>query len=131
MTGGNGYTKLFGPGDGPTGWVFDPDYAGGGQVVRFADNEKSGWLIPFHGEVWWKNPSTSDHKCNNVSCFYSSIGLAVSTDNGKTFKIVGQILQPSEPMSAFEGGGKNMMVGYGSLIVADANGKHLDIHPLI
>jgi hypothetical protein len=32
-------------------------------------------------------------------------------------------------MSAFNGGGKNMAVGYGSLIVADANGKHLDNPP--
>jgi hypothetical protein len=129
VTGGNGCTRLFGPRDGPAGWVFDSDYAGGGQVVPFADGRKSGWLMPFHSEVWWKNPSTSDHKCNNVSCFYSSIGLAVSTDNGMTFNVVGQILQPSEPMSAFNGGGKNMMVGYGSLIVADANGKHLDNPP--
>lgn len=129
VTGGNGCARLFGPGDGPAGWVFDSDYAGGGQVVRFAYNGKSGWLMPFHSEVWWKNPSTSNHKCNNVSCFYSSLGLAASTDNGKTFRIVGQILQPSEPLSAFEGGGKNMAVGYGSLIVADVNGKHLDDPP--
>jgi hypothetical protein len=129
MTGGNGCKRLFGPGDGPAGWIFDSDYAGGGQVVRFADGGKSGWLMPFHGEVWWNNPSTSNHKCNNVSCFYSSLGLAVSTDNGKIFKVVGQILQPSEPVSAFNGGGKNMAVGYGSLIVADANGKHIDNPP--
>lgn len=129
VTGSNGCSKLFGPGDGPAGWVFDANYAGGGQVVRFEGEGKNGWLMPFHGEVWWQNPATTDHKCNNVNCFYSSLGLAVSTDDGKTFKVVGQILQPSQPMSVFTGGGKNMAVGYGSLVVADANGKHLDNPP--
>jgi hypothetical protein len=92
--------------------------------------------MPFHAEVWWQNPATPDHKCNvagsfgsKVKCFYSSLGLAVSTDDGKTFKVVGQILQPSQPMSFFTGGGANMAVGYGSLVVADANGKHLDNPP--
>jgi hypothetical protein len=96
VTGSNGCRRLFGPGDGPRGWVFDKDYAGGGQVVRFAGNGKNGWLMPFHAEVWWQNPATPDHKCNvaggsgsKVKCFYSSLGLAVSTDDGKTFKIAG------------------------------------------
>jgi hypothetical protein len=136
VTGSNGCTKLFGPGDGPAGWVFDKDYAGGGQVIRFDGGGKSGWLMPFHGEVWWQNPNTPDHKCNvaggsgsKVNCFYSSLGLAVSTDDGKTFKVVGQILQPSQPMSVFTSGGTNMAVGYGSLVVADAYGKHLDNPP--
>ncbi len=133
VTGSNGCTRLFGPGDGPSGWIFDRDYAGGGQVVRFESGGKKGWLMPFHGEVWWQNPASSDHKCDvsgnsglRVDCFYSSLGLAVSTDDGKTFRVVGEILQPSQPMSVFVGGGANMMVGYGSLVVADANGKHLD-----
>jgi hypothetical protein len=134
VTGSNGCIRLFGHGDGPQGWIFDRDYAGGGQVVRFALNGKSGWLMPFHGEVWWQNPETPDHRCNvsggtTVPCFYSAIGLAVSTDEGKTFKVVGEVLEPSQPMSVFTGTGKNMMVGYGSLIVADANGKHLDNPP--
>jgi len=64
-----------------------------------------------------------------VNCFYSSLGLAVSTDGGKTFKVLGEILQPSEPLSAFEGGGRNMGVGTGSLVVADANGNHLPNPP--
>ncbi len=136
VTGSNGCRRLFGPGDGPAGWVFDKDYAGGGQVVRFASGGKSGWFMPFHGEVWWQNPATSDYKCNvlggagsKVNCFYSSLGLAISIDDGKTFKVAGQILQPSQPMSVFTGGGTNMAVGYGSLVVADANGKHIDNPP--
>lgn len=104
--------------------------------MRFSSGGKSGWLMPFHGEFHWKDsanpPSfecTVGGSTSLVPCFYSSIGLAVSTDNGKTFEVVGQILQPSQPLSVFQGGGKNMDVGYGSLLVADANGKHLDNPP--
>jgi hypothetical protein len=90
--------------------------------------------MPFHAEIHWQNQTTANHLCDvnggtSVPCFYASLGLAVSTDNGKTFKVVGQILQPSQPMSVFTGSGKNMQVGTGSLVVADADGKHLDNPP--
>lgn len=129
VTGSNGCKRLFGPGDGPTGWVFDKDYAGGGQVMRFSSGGKSGWLMPFHSEFHWTTSASADHQCAGVPCFYGSLGLAISTDDAKTFKVVGQILQPSQPLSVFIGGGKNMPIGYGSLVVADANGKHLENPP--
>jgi len=136
VTGSNGCNRLFGPGDGPAGWLFDRDYAGGGQVVSFTTSTAKGWLIPFHGEYHWINPLTLDGKCfvsgnvgSEVPCFYGAIGLAVSIDDGKTFQVVGQIFQPSQPISVFTGGGSNMNVGYGSLVVADANGQHLDNPP--
>jgi hypothetical protein len=136
VAGSDGCRKLFGPGDGPAGWVFDQDYAGGGQVVPFALGADHGWLMSFHGEVWWRNPATSDGKCevtggagSKVECFYSSLGLAISLDEGKSFRVVGQIMQPSQPMAAFRGAGHNMAVAYGSLIVADTNGRHLDNPP--
>ncbi|HTE85386.1 MAG TPA: hypothetical protein VK821_11690 [Dehalococcoidia bacterium] len=126
---GSSCTRLFGLGDGPAGWVFDRDYAGGGQVVRFAAGGPSGWLMPFHSEFAWPDPAIPDHPCGGVHCFYGSIGLAVSTDNGKTFQVVGQILQPSQPLSVFFGGSTDVVVGDGSLVVADANGRHLDNPP--
>ncbi len=134
VTGSHGCSMLFGKGDGPKGWIFDKNYAGGGEVVLFTLNGKSGYLMPFHSEIHWQNPNTSDHRCavnggSSVPCFYSSLGLALSIDQGKTFKVVGEILQPSQPMSAFTGSAQNMMVGYGSLVVADANGRHLDNPP--
>jgi hypothetical protein len=136
VTGGDGCRRLFGAGDGPAGWVFDKDYAGGGQVVRFALGGQRGWLMLFHAEAWWQNLTSPDRKCDviggsgsKIPCFYSSLGLAASTDDGKTFKIAGQILQPSQPMSLFVRGGRYMPVGYGSLIVADGTGKHLDNPP--
>ncbi|HXH41857.1 MAG TPA: hypothetical protein VNN08_24750 [Thermoanaerobaculia bacterium] len=132
-----GCRRLFGPGDAPSGYMFDKDYAGGGGVVRFSSGGKSGWLMPFHAEYHWQNLanpptflcSAGGNSASQVPCFYSSIGLAVSIDNGQTFTVAGQIVQPSEPLSVFEGGGLNMAVGYGSLLVADANGKHLDNPP--
>jgi hypothetical protein len=45
------------------------------------------------------------------------------------FNVVGQIFQPSEPLSVFKSGGNNMDAGYRSLIVADASGRHLDNPP--
>jgi hypothetical protein len=136
VNGSNGCRRLFGPGDGPAGYVFDRDYAGGGQVVRFSSGVNSGWLMPFHGEYHWQNlANPPSFECSAgtgaglVPCFYSSIGLAVSTDDGKTFRVAGQIVQPSEPLSVFQGGTGNMAVGYGSLIVADSNGKHLNNPP--
>ncbi len=137
VTGSNGCKRLFGPGSEAAGWTFDHDYAGGGKVVRFSSGGKTGWLMTFHAEYHWKNlanpPSdwcfVGSSTTSAVPCFYSSIGLAVSTDGGTTFKVAGQIIQPSEPLSMFEGGGTNMDVGYGSLMVADANGKHLDNPP--
>lgn len=134
VTGGDGCRKLFGPGAGPPGWKFARNYAGDGQVVRFAANGKAGWLMPFHAEFWWQNPATPNHKCvvangSSVECFYSTLGLAVSTDEGKSFKTVGEILQPSQPLAVLTGSGRNMAVGYGSLVVADANGRHLDNPP--
>jgi hypothetical protein len=116
--------------------VFDTNYAGGGQVVKFASGGKSGYLMVFHGEYWWLNPATTTHKCDvaggngsQVNCFYSGLGLAVSMDGGKTFQVAGQVLQPSQPLSVYTGGGNNMNVGYGSLIVADASGNYIDNPP--
>ena len=37
VTGSNGCTRVFGRGDGPQGWIFDKDYAGGGHI-RFTDS---------------------------------------------------------------------------------------------
>jgi hypothetical protein len=136
VTGSSGCQQLFGPGSEPAGWTFDRDYAGGGEVVRFASAGHTGWLMPFHAEYHWKNmanpPSDQCQVGSNgsqVPCFYSSIGLAISTDNGKTFQVAGQIAQPSQPLTVFEGGAGNMTVGYGSLLVADAHGQHLDNPP--
>jgi len=98
-------------------------------VLAFSSGGKTGYLMSFHGEYQWPTQGTSDHLCNKVPCFYSGLGLAVSLDGGKSFQVVGQIFQPVQPLSAFLGGTRNYGAGYGSLIVPDVNGKHLDNPP--
>ena len=137
VTGGDGCRILIGAGDGPSGWLFNANYSGGGQLIRFAAHGQSGWLMTFRGEYHWKNPASPNGLCEGggaafaggVPCYYSTLGLAVSTDGGKTFKVAGESLQLTDPLSASKGGSVNRNIGYGSLIVADANGKHLDNPP--
>jgi hypothetical protein len=139
VMGGKITKALFGPGADPASWTFDKDYAGGGQVVRFDDREgHAGWFMSFHGEYHWKNlANPPGYRCfvgntkSQVPCFYSGIGLAVSLNNGQTFKVVGPVMQPTQPLSKFVGSGTIMPVGYGSLIVADEHGKYLDNPPLV
>jgi hypothetical protein len=104
--------------------------------MRFDDRAgHAGWLMSFHGEYHWKNTANPPrfwcavgNTKSQVPCFYSGLGLALSLD-GRNFKSVGQIMQPALALSTFVGSGTNMPVGYGSLIVADAHGKHLDNPP--
>jgi hypothetical protein len=65
---------------------FDHDYAGGGAVYYDAP---SGILIQlYHGEFWY-----------GVSYlpFYSSLGIAVSRDLGKTWRKLGQVISGAAP----------------------------------
>jgi hypothetical protein len=136
VTGANTAKALFGPGAGP-GWLFDRDYAGGGQVIRFDDGKGAhGRFMSFHGEYQWRNKlNPPNDLCkvgttgSQVACFYSSLGLAVSRDEGKTFQVVGQIMQPTQPLSSFVNSESIMPVGYGSMVVADRAGRHVDNPP--
>jgi hypothetical protein len=140
VTGANTATALFGPGAGP-GWVFDRNYAGGGQLIHFNDgNGNHGRFMSFHGEYQWpnNNPGNHNHLCSVggsttsfVACFYSGLGLAVSLDDGQTFNVVGQIMQPTQPLSLFVGSGTIMPVGYGSMVVADRRGQRVENPPLV
>jgi len=133
-------TALFGPGAGP-GWVFDRNYAGGGQLIHFDDGMgHHGRFMSFHGEYQWLNNNPGNHNqlcsvggstTSFVACFYSGLSLAVSLDDGATFNVVGQIMQPTQPLSQFMGSGTIMPVGYGSMVVADARGRHVENPPLV
>jgi hypothetical protein len=137
VTGGKAAKPVFGAGAGPAGWTFDRNYAGGGQVVRFDDRQgHAGWFMSFHGEYQWKNMANPPrywcfvgNTTMQVPCFYSGIGLAVSLDHGQTFKVAGQIFQPMQSFSSYVDSASNLAVGYGSLLVADQHGKHLENPP--
>jgi hypothetical protein len=120
---------LFTNGSAPTGWVFDKDYAGGGSVVPFKRGATTGLLMTYHGEVHWKGPASNGLCGAGVPCFYGGIGMAVSLDDGATFKSVGQIIQAYPPLSDYQGGSVNLGMGYGSIVVADANGKWIAAPP--
>jgi hypothetical protein len=129
---------LFGPGAlataGATDWIFDRNYAGGGQVVSYEGTRfviagtevhpeaYTGYIMPYHGEYQY-GPT-----CNEVPCYYAGIGLAVSYDTGGTFTAAGQIVQPYPPVGYYDGDSathQNVGNAYGSLVVADASGHHL------
>ena len=134
VTGGEGCRALFGKSDGPPGWLFNADYSGGGQVIPLEDHGKRAWLMTFRGEYHWKNPARADGLCGGganqafaggVPCYYSTLGLAVSTDGGNTFRVAGESLQLTDPLTASKGTDTSRNIGYGSLVVADANGRYL------
>jgi len=124
----SGCQALFDAGAAPAGWAFDQNYAGGGPVVPFVSGTTHGFLMTYHGEIHWTNP-TGNGLCFSVPCFYGGIGLAVSLDDGVTFHSVGQIIQAYQPLSAYKGGGRNAGIGYGAMVVADASGHHLTAPP--
>jgi len=134
VTGGEGCRPLFGRGDRAPGWLFNANYSGGGQVIPLDDHGKRVWLMTFRGEYHWKNPARADGLCGGganpafaggVPCYYSTLGLAVSTDGGNTFRVAGESVQLTDPLTASKGTGTGRNIGYGSLVVADANGRQL------
>jgi hypothetical protein len=118
-----GCTAVIQPsGDGdadPNGYSFDRDYAGGGPVLAVMSGTQAGILHVYHGE--WHGGT-----CVTLgTCFYASLGMAVSFDGGVTFSKLGEILQPYVTRSEIIGANTNMDVGGGTLIVADGNGHRI------
>lgn len=70
------------------------DYLGGGPVYRVGDGSiYSGALIMVtHAEI--KTPEAKPRPG-----FYSSLGLAVSTNNGASWKYLGEVIRPNKPYS--------------------------------
>ncbi|HVP65807.1 MAG TPA: hypothetical protein VMT17_00930 [Anaeromyxobacteraceae bacterium] len=126
-----GCRAVLAKGGAPSGWVFDADYAGGGSVLPFKSGATDALLMTYHGEVHWKNPNGTPptYFCNDVPCFYGGIGLAVSVDGGATFKSMGQIIQPYQPLSYYQGTSDNVGIGYGALVLADGSGDFIESPP--
>jgi hypothetical protein len=106
----------------PNGYSFDRDYSGGGPVTDIPLDGQRAIVMVYHGE--WHPGGL----CNSVPWFYGSLGMAVSTDEGASFQSLGEIVQPY-PTRA-EGLGTtsdchNVHVGYGTLVLADAQGNPL------
>ncbi|HXJ82853.1 MAG TPA: hypothetical protein VMS64_29715 [Candidatus Methylomirabilis sp.] len=106
----------------PNGYSFDRDYSGGGPVARLTLGGRSAILMVYHGE--W-HPGAS---CLSVPWFYGALGMAVSTDQGATFQSLGEIVQPYPTRAQGLGTSSdchNVHVGYGTLVLADAQGNEL------
>jgi len=87
VTGSNGCTRVFGRGDGPQGWIFDKDYAGGGHI-RFTDSV--GVVAVAGGKADLTNSRTGLLISRVSSVDQSTIGVlfAPQTALGKDVKVL-------------------------------------------
>ena len=73
--------------DGP----YDRNYLGGGPAMRVTHPDgRRGVLLVYHSEVQWYN----DGPCatGTTLCFYGTLGMAFSSDDGATFQKLGLII---------------------------------------
>jgi hypothetical protein len=101
---------------------FDNGYAGISGVYH--DNRNGELIAIYHAEDHEEMPLTPG---NDVPGFYASIGLAISTDDGRTFKKLGQIVTvslPKNPKADVTKGGSAQGVGDASLCL-NADGQYL------
>jgi hypothetical protein len=102
----------------PNGYTFDRDYSGGGPVLKISSGTNTAILHVYHGEY---HAGT----CKNGTCFYSSLGMAASFDSGATFSKIGEIVQPYVTRDYILNASKDLDVGGGTLVLADANGNYV------
>jgi hypothetical protein len=69
-----------------TGAPPSDDYAAGGSVYR--DPASGRWLLFYHAEQW---------PAGRADRYYSTIGLATSTDQGRSWQNLGEIIRPNRP----------------------------------
>lgn len=113
------------PGSHPQGLIgpYDRDYLGGGPVMRISDGQHCGILIVYHAEFQYGKP-----RPGKANLFFGTLGMAISTDNGKTFRKLGQIIQPhpSRPQWINEFPGTPLSVGDGPFILGDEGAHPID-----
>lgn len=107
------------PNGDPNGYTFDQDYAGGGPLSPITMGGQSGILL-----VTTANFMAASARIS-ASVFYSSLGMAISHDNGATFSELGEIIQPYPTRTAILSANQNLDVGGGTMLLADANGAHI------
>ncbi len=97
---------------------FDRDYVGGGPVARITNPSTGvrGVVLLYHARFEW-GPI-----CNVLPCFYSSFGLAFSSDGGMTFTRLGEVIQPYASRPQTLSSTSTLDVGSGTLVLGDING---------
>lgn len=106
--------------------AYDRDYLGGGPAIRISDGTHTGILLTYHAEFQYnKNPHSG-----GANIFFGTLGIAVSTDNGKTFRKLGQIIQPNPSRPNWIKGSayKSLSVGDGPFILGNEAGVPVPPH---
>ncbi len=103
---------------------YDRDYLGGGPVMRISDGRLQGILIIYHAEFQFAKPQRQ----GGANLFFGTLGMAISTDNGKTFEKLGQIIQPhpSRPEWISKSRKTSLSVGDGPFVFGDDSGRPVD-----
>jgi hypothetical protein len=102
----------------PNGYTFDQNYSGGGPVLAISQGSQTAILLIYHGEY-------QAGTCNTGTCFYSSLGMALSTDGGITFSKLGEIVQPYATRDSILNAPANFDIGSGTAILTDANENYV------
>lgn len=98
---------------------------GGGPAMRISDGTHTGILLTYHSEFQYSRNTNG-----GANIFFGTLGMAISTDDGKTFRKLGQIIQshPSRPYWIEKFLGKALSVGNGPFILGDAQGVPVSPH---
>lgn len=112
--------------DGGVLGAFDRDYVGGGPVMRVKnpDGGTPAVIMTYHAEFHWGPQCGTE----NAPCFYGTIGMAVSTDDGVHFAKLGEIIQPniSRPDWIAANPNNSLAIGAGPFVIGDANHRAID-----
>src|SRR5262245_8847834 len=108
--------------------AYDRNYLGGGPAMQITHPDgRRGVLLVYHSEVQWYD----DGPCATGStlCFYGTLGMAFSSDDGATFQKLGLIVQAHISRATahtppFLGG--NVPIGNGPFVLGDAAGNVVD-----
>jgi len=107
---------------------FDRNYLGGGPAMRVTHPDgRRGVLLVYHAEVQWYD----DGPCasGTTLCFYGTLGMAFSADDGATFHKLGLIIQSHISRATFHTApflGGNVPIGNGPFVLGDAAGNAVD-----
>jgi hypothetical protein len=108
--------------DGGTQGPFDRDYVGGGPVLLVTSGGQRALVMTYHAEFHW-GPT-----CSGAPCFYGTLGMAASVDDGATFTKLGEIVQPAISRADWISthAEASLSIGAGPFVLGDATGRPVD-----
>ena len=99
---------------------YDRDYLGGGPAMKIKDGDTNLILLIYHAEFQYGSP-----RPGLANLFFGTLGMAVSKDDGKTFRKLGQIIQPHSSRKSWKKNSPNkaLSVGNGPFVLGDEHGQ--------